>query len=215
MIRELIARAQGRSPQWPAVRAAFLKEHPLCACCGKPAKTVHHIVPFHVDPAQELYPENLLAFCGNRCHLVFGHLFNWSSWNPQALFDCATFRYKIATRPRCLPRPSFWSRLISRFHFSLLTASCLLLSAGCAGPVPAQTRVSLFSIQSTTVNIWGSGAPTNAARTVWSRDTDSQTIAPSQRGICFVFDNMIALPNGGGTATSNSVLSGIEIPLVK
>lgn len=44
----------GRSPQWPAVRAAHLKKEPSCQACGVTDHLeVHHIAPFHVSPARE------------------------------------------------------------------------------------------------------------------------------------------------------------------
>ena len=219
MLREWIAKAQGRSPKWPAAREAFLKANPKCACCGKPARVAHHIVPFHVEPERELDPANLLAFCGKRCHFAFGHLFNWSSWNPQTLYDCAWMRTKIETRPRCLPRPTFWSRLRSAFNLLLATSSLLILCA-CAGPNPTQARVALLCWYAPRITVYAAEPATNGAPAeVSSRsdgDSNALTARASQRGgVAVILDNQLAFPVGSGSAASNSVFSGIEIPLVK
>lgn len=97
-----------------------------------------------------------------------------------------------------------------------ITFSLLLLSLGCAGPVPAQTRLSLLTWYAPQITIVMDPCATNAAGAAsFARDSDSMSVRPSMRGVCLFVDNQIALPNGGGTAASNSVLSGIEIPLVK
>lgn len=73
-----------RSPQWAGVRKQFLKWNPTCAACGsKDNLEVHHVKPFHLFPELELAPENLIVLCenGGNCHLTFGHLKNWKSWN--------------------------------------------------------------------------------------------------------------------------------------
>jgi hypothetical protein len=63
-----------------------------------------------------------------------------------------------------------------------------------------------------------SGATNAPAADAWRRadgDENTQTLAARQRGALVAFDNMLAFPVGSGAAASNSVLSGIEIPLVK
>ena len=90
-----------RSPKWAAVRDAHLKKHPRCACCGGTKKLrVHHLEPFHVSPAKELDPDNLLTLCeagkyGINCHLLVGHLGNWRRWNPLAVFDARRWNVKL------------------------------------------------------------------------------------------------------------------------
>lgn len=90
----------GRSPQWPAVRAAHLKKEPSCqACGGTDHLEVHHIAPFHVSPALELDETNLITLCekpGHCCHFVMGHFHDWSRWNP-AVRDWAA-RYLAAQK---------------------------------------------------------------------------------------------------------------------
>jgi 5-methylcytosine-specific restriction enzyme A len=94
-----------RSSKWPEVRASHLKSHPECEACGeRRAKflAVHHIVPFHVDASKELAPENLITLCEGEsvnCHLLFGHLRNWRSWNVDVRKDAAEWRAKIKNRP--------------------------------------------------------------------------------------------------------------------
>ena len=44
-----------RSPQWRRVEQEHLAKEPFCRFCGTTDHLeVHHIVPFHVDPAKEL-----------------------------------------------------------------------------------------------------------------------------------------------------------------
>ena len=63
-----------RSPHWPAVRKAYLADHPICAACGGfTALEVHHVVPFAKNPSKELDPLNLITLCmaiDRHCHLV-------------------------------------------------------------------------------------------------------------------------------------------------
>ena len=96
---------EARSPKWPAVRAAHLKAHPTCEACGEGSTkilNVHHVVPFHVDPSKELDEANLITLCEGpvvNCHLHFGHLRNWKSWNVDVRKDAAEWLKKIKDRP--------------------------------------------------------------------------------------------------------------------
>jgi 5-methylcytosine-specific restriction enzyme A len=98
-----------RSGHWPSVRAAYLHDHPTCEACGKAADlTVHHIVPFHIDPSRELDATNLITLC-HTCHLVFGHLGDYQSYNPNVREDAAAYLAKVKARPpratiKLLPR---------------------------------------------------------------------------------------------------------------
>jgi hypothetical protein len=91
-----------RSPKWPSVRRHFLVDK-VCAVCGGRAKLeAHHIVPFHLDPARELDPANLIALCEGRgvnCHLLFGHLGDFASVNTRVRDDAATWGVKLRMRP--------------------------------------------------------------------------------------------------------------------
>jgi len=90
--------AEQRSSQWPKVRDAHLKIDPVCNVCGtKEDLNVHHIIPFHIDRSKELDPDNLITLCNsNRCHFTFGHLFNWSTFNPNVKSDAKAFKQKKA-----------------------------------------------------------------------------------------------------------------------
>lgn len=85
--------ATGRSGEWKRVRREHLRSFPTCAACGRGSNlTVHHVIPYTVDPSRELDPTNLLTLCrGWRstggCHLKHGHRGSWSSWNPHAISD--------------------------------------------------------------------------------------------------------------------------------
>lgn len=100
----------------------------------------------------------------------------------------------------------------------LCILSAGLLAGGCAGPNPTQTRVSLLCWYSPRVNVYlADGGVTNApVADVFRRsggDANTQLVSPAQSGACIILDNQLAFPNGSGTASSNSVLSGITVPL--
>lgn len=90
--------AEPRSSKWPKVRDTHLKVDPVCNVCGtKEDLNVHHIIPYHIDRSKELDPTNLITLCNNnRCHFTFGHLFNWSSFNPNVIEDAKAFKQKKA-----------------------------------------------------------------------------------------------------------------------
>ena len=90
---------ESRSPKWPAVRQHHLDREPCCAACGsKDLLNVHHVRPFHTDPALELEDSNLITLCEQH-HLTFGHLMDWKSWNPDVRKDCEAYRKKVEARP--------------------------------------------------------------------------------------------------------------------
>lgn len=81
-----------RSSQWPKIEHAFRASHPTCAACGGTEKLqVHHKQPFHLFPALELDPNNLITLCmgPNDCHLLIGHGDNFKMWNPNVEKDAA------------------------------------------------------------------------------------------------------------------------------
>ena len=92
-----------RSSHWPAIRAAHLKEELACQVCGTLEKlNLHHIEPVHIAPDKELDPHNLITLCEGKdggCHLRWGHLFNWKSWNEQVRMDATIWHLKITMRP--------------------------------------------------------------------------------------------------------------------
>lgn len=98
MFDRLRAILEGRSPRWPAVRRAWLRGHPACEVCGGVGgNDVHHVEPFHVCPARELDPANLMTLCRPH-HLLVGHLMRWADWNPTAREDAAAWLAKIKAR---------------------------------------------------------------------------------------------------------------------
>jgi hypothetical protein len=96
-------RGSRRSSRWRGVRDRVLKERPGCAVCGGLKwLEVHHVVPFHVRPELELEDTNLIILCekptGN-CHLIFGHLGNYRSWNEGVVGDASEWLAKVKSRP--------------------------------------------------------------------------------------------------------------------
>lgn len=93
-----------RSAQWPALRAKLLRGARCAACGGRELLELHHVIPFHVDPARELDTGNLLPLCerkrsGINCHLLVGHLGDYRSWNEHARTDAAIWLDKFRSRP--------------------------------------------------------------------------------------------------------------------
>lgn len=91
----------GRSGSWPTIRKEWLKEHPACAVCNGIKKCeVHHKKPFDTNPELELDPTNFITLCrANSCHLIFGHLGNYKSFNYMVTNDTIYFNSKITNRP--------------------------------------------------------------------------------------------------------------------
>lgn len=88
-----------RSGKWPKFRKDFLKINPRCRACNtNKSLTVHHIVPVSVDSTKELEETNCITLC-HTCHLVFGHLHNYSSWNVNVIKDCEDYLEKVRSRP--------------------------------------------------------------------------------------------------------------------
>lgn len=92
-----------RDSRWRLVRAAYLVIHPCCEVCGGTEQLeVHHCLPFHIKPELELDPENLITLCskpGRECHLRFGHLDSFRSYNPEVKRDAVLWCGKIKNRP--------------------------------------------------------------------------------------------------------------------
>lgn len=90
-----------RSGQWPALRKRHLEAFPSCAACGGEEELeAHHVVPVSVDASKELDPSNLITLCEKRgCHLTFGHLYSYRSWNKTVRPDCLLWRSKVRNRP--------------------------------------------------------------------------------------------------------------------
>lgn len=108
-IRHIIDAAKGKHPithtrssHWPKVRREHLRKHPHCAICDTDKHLqVHHIVPFHINPNLELDPNNLVTLCEppgktRKCHLCFGHIFDWHLYNPEVNDDIKEWNKKLA-----------------------------------------------------------------------------------------------------------------------
>jgi 5-methylcytosine-specific restriction endonuclease McrA len=88
-----------RSSQWKTVRKNHLQAQPVCQACNRKENLeVHHIKPFHIFPDLELDPTNLITLC-KTCHLVFGHLMDYKSWNDNVTEDVKNFNLKVQERP--------------------------------------------------------------------------------------------------------------------
>ena len=83
-----------RSSEWKATRDSFLKKHPLCEVCRVKAEIVHHILPYHISPENELLESNLISLC-NECHLVLAHLKSFKRWDRHIRETARLFRTKI------------------------------------------------------------------------------------------------------------------------
>jgi len=89
-----------RSPKWFNVRKQHLENNPTCAACGKNKKLeVHHKVPVHINPERELDPSNLVTLCADPCHIVFGHLLDWKSWNIDVEEHSSVYLKCIKNKP--------------------------------------------------------------------------------------------------------------------
>ena len=89
-----------RSSKWKNLREDHLFKNLCCAACGRTLKIeVHHIEPVHIKPDRELDPFNLITLCDSSCHLVFGHLMDYKSWNPSVIEDCMVYYTKYKNRP--------------------------------------------------------------------------------------------------------------------
>jgi hypothetical protein len=95
-----------RSGQWSKTRAAYLKDNDVCTVCGgTKVLEVHHIRPFHLHPDLELDRNNFITLCesnefGHDCHLGFGHLGNFRSFNVTVRDDAKIWNAKIKNRPK-------------------------------------------------------------------------------------------------------------------
>ena len=51
---------------------------------------MHHVIPFHLDPAKELDRTNLIVLCmayPQECHLQIGHGGYFKAYNPNVIAD--------------------------------------------------------------------------------------------------------------------------------
>lgn len=95
--RDLLIKSP-RNPKWDSFRDKYVALYPCCAACGtSKCIDVHHIRPFHLYPELELDVHNLVSLC-SRHHLLFGHLENWSAWNPDVVNDAVVWRGRLSNR---------------------------------------------------------------------------------------------------------------------
>lgn len=92
-----------RSSHWDKIRKQFIsKNGGRCAACGSIKNlNVHHIKPFHLYPLLELDESNLIVLCENKslsCHLAFGHLLNWTAWNPDVIEDARHYSLSVSNK---------------------------------------------------------------------------------------------------------------------
>lgn len=119
-----VAAGRKRSPKWPAVRIAYLRENAACEVTGDTTDVdVHHIIPFNVRPDLELDPRNLIALSNKpiTAHFLFGHLLDWKSNNPAVREDAAIWRLKVQ-------------------HRRIMRVVDKLLKLGSPGPKPVKHR---------------------------------------------------------------------------
>src|SRR5271168_1867215 len=88
-----------RSGKWPTLRKKFLLANPTCAVCGgKDKLEVHHKFPYHLDKTRELNEDNLIVLCETAphfCHINYGHLGSYKSFNPDVVVDAKIWNEKI------------------------------------------------------------------------------------------------------------------------
>jgi hypothetical protein len=93
-----------RSPKWPALRRAWIRDNPLCAACGTALHVeVHHLIPVHVAPDGELLECNLLSLCDGptrSCHFYIGHACNFKGYNLHCIEDAARFLLRVQESSR-------------------------------------------------------------------------------------------------------------------
>jgi 5-methylcytosine-specific restriction endonuclease McrA len=95
-----------RSSKWQTVRKHYIEKNNVCAICGSTeVLEVHHKKPFHLDPTLELDPNNLITLCeskknGVTCHLWFGHLGDYHSFNENIEEDAKLWKEKLENRPK-------------------------------------------------------------------------------------------------------------------
>lgn len=93
-----------RSPDWPRVRAEFLRDNPTCAACGTAeALEVHHVWPVHFPGGRqtELEKGNMITLCerpGWHCHRLLGHGGDWKARNPHAIAEAALALARVKNR---------------------------------------------------------------------------------------------------------------------
>ena len=92
--------AARRSPLWYGVEKKHREIEPDCiACASDKALNVHHVLPYHLHPEDELKQRNLVTLC-RICHLLIGHLRNWHSFNIAVKEYAVMLLKQIKHRPK-------------------------------------------------------------------------------------------------------------------
>lgn len=106
LIPFLLQAGEKRSTEWNKVRKEHLRLNSVCALCGSSKDLqVHHIKPFHIEPALELEPSNLITLCqskywGFNCHLLIGHGGNFRYENADLMEDIEHLK-EIVEKTQC------------------------------------------------------------------------------------------------------------------
>ena len=85
----IAAGGQQRSPKWDSWLKAFLRGKSCIVCGQTDGLTGHHVIPFHLRPDLELDAGNVVPICSDRCHLLIGHLNDYTLDNPTVREDAA------------------------------------------------------------------------------------------------------------------------------
>lgn len=111
-LRDVIVGAnKPRSSGWPKKRREHLIKEPCCQVCGgKKNLNVHHKLPFHLFPANELADDNLITLCedglaNTNCHLLVGHCGNWRDYNPTIEESANFIRKMLKNKTDMSPQP--------------------------------------------------------------------------------------------------------------
>jgi 5-methylcytosine-specific restriction enzyme A len=99
----LIASRSNKSSEWSRLEKRFKSNFDECAACGKKrGLVVHHIKPVFLFPSLELDVSNLITLCTAEanCHLAWGHLGDFKSYNENVVADAAWYRKRVKNRPK-------------------------------------------------------------------------------------------------------------------
>jgi hypothetical protein len=84
-----------RNPGWEKASKDYLYGKVCYACGGKFRLVTHHKIPFHDNPDLEMVESNWIPLCEGRyscnCHLTFGHMGNWTLFNPKVVEMAAEY----------------------------------------------------------------------------------------------------------------------------
>jgi 5-methylcytosine-specific restriction endonuclease McrA len=88
-----------RRKRWRDLRAKFLRSHPTCVACGKPATHVDHVYGHGPDKSHSFHDtRGLQALCAS-CHSRKGHRAGELKANLQAAQPAPVPVYEFGRRP--------------------------------------------------------------------------------------------------------------------